>query len=70
MCSSDLKSDESGKCNPFYQEEFATYFGSTQINVALNVTATRESLCVAAKTQCNQKERNKFLKKKNQGLIS
>ncbi len=31
----------SGKANPFYQEEFATYFGSTQINVALNVALYR-----------------------------
>lgn len=29
--------DETGKANPFYQEEFATYFGSTQVNVGLNV---------------------------------
>lgn len=29
--------DESGKANPYYQEEFATYFGSTQINVVLNL---------------------------------
>jgi len=29
--------DESGQANPFYQEEFATYFGSTQINVILNL---------------------------------
>lgn len=34
-------SDESGKANPFYQEEFATYFGSTQINVGLNVALYR-----------------------------
>lgn len=27
----------SGQANPFYQEEFATYFGSTQINVVLNL---------------------------------
>ena len=33
--------DASGKANPFYQEEFATYFGSTQINVALNVALYR-----------------------------
>ena len=33
--------DASGKANPFYQEEFATYFGSTQINVALNVALFR-----------------------------
>ena len=32
-----LTTDESGKANPFYQEEFATYFGSTQVNCALNV---------------------------------
>jgi len=30
-------SDATGKANPFYQEEFATYFGSTQVNVGLNV---------------------------------
>ncbi len=29
--------NESGKANPYYQEEFATYFGSTQTNVALNL---------------------------------
>jgi len=29
--------DESGQANPFYQEEFATYFGSTQVNVVLNL---------------------------------
>ena len=33
--------NSSGKANPFYQEEFATYFGSTQINVALNVALYR-----------------------------
>ena len=31
----------SGKANPFYQEEFASYFGSTQVNVALNVALLR-----------------------------
>lgn len=30
-------SNEAGKANPFYQEEFATYFGSTQTNVVLNI---------------------------------
>lgn len=30
-------SDESGQANPYYQEEFATYFGSTQQNVILNL---------------------------------
>jgi hypothetical protein len=29
--------DESGKANPFYQEEFALYFGSTQVNVIGNI---------------------------------
>ncbi|MDR0750856.1 MAG: SusD/RagB family nutrient-binding outer membrane lipoprotein [Tannerellaceae bacterium] len=33
-------SDESGKANPFYQEEFATYFGSTQVNVVANIALT------------------------------
>lgn len=30
-------SNSSGQANPFYQEEFATYFGSTQQNVILNL---------------------------------
>jgi hypothetical protein len=29
--------DEPGKANPYYQEEFAAYFGSTQKNVTLNL---------------------------------
>lgn len=29
--------DASGQANPYYQEEFATYFGSTQQNVILNL---------------------------------
>ena len=29
--------DETGKANPFYQEEFASYFGSTQVNVIGNI---------------------------------
>ena len=29
--------DEVGKANPFYQEEFATYFGSTQVNICMNL---------------------------------
>jgi hypothetical protein len=29
--------DEPGKANPFYQEEFAIYFGSTQVNVVANL---------------------------------
>jgi hypothetical protein len=33
----DCWSDESGQANPFYQEEYATYFGSTQINVVANI---------------------------------
>ena len=33
----DCWTDELGKASPFYQEEYATYFGSTQINVILNL---------------------------------
>ena len=33
--------NEVGKANPFYQEEFATYFGSNQINVAMNIALSR-----------------------------
>lgn len=33
----DCWTDEKGKASPFYQEEYATYFGSTQINVVSNV---------------------------------
>ncbi len=33
----DIWADETGKANPFYQEEYATYFGSTQINVVANL---------------------------------
>jgi hypothetical protein len=33
----NIWSDESGSANPFYQEEFATYFGSTQVNVVANL---------------------------------
>lgn len=29
--------DEKGKASPFYQEEFASYFGSTQVNVVANI---------------------------------
>ena len=36
-----LTTNESGKANPFYQEEFATYFGSTQVNCGLNVALYR-----------------------------
>lgn len=32
-----LDKNEKGKANPFYQEEFASYFGSTQVNCGLNV---------------------------------
>ncbi len=34
-------SNASGQANPFYQEEFATYFGSTQQNVILNLALLR-----------------------------
>ncbi len=33
--------NESGKANPFWQEEFSTSFGSTQINCGLNVALFR-----------------------------
>jgi hypothetical protein len=33
----DCWADETGKANPFYQEEYATYFGSTQVNVIANI---------------------------------
>jgi hypothetical protein len=36
--------DESGKANPFYLEEFATYFGSTQINVTANLSIVQTML--------------------------
>lgn len=34
----DCWADESGKASPYYQEEYATYFGSTQINVVANIS--------------------------------
>lgn len=33
----DCWADEPGKASPFYQEEYASYFGSTQINVIANI---------------------------------
>ncbi|MDR1023467.1 MAG: SusD/RagB family nutrient-binding outer membrane lipoprotein [Prevotellaceae bacterium] len=33
----DCWTNETGKANPFYQEEYATYFGSTQVNVVANI---------------------------------
>lgn len=33
-----FNANETGKANPFYQEEFATYFGSNQVNIALNLS--------------------------------
>ncbi|GHT54799.1 hypothetical protein FACS189451_11360 [Bacteroidia bacterium] len=33
----DIWSNDPGKANPFYQEEFASYFGSTQVNVVANI---------------------------------
>lgn len=36
-----LTTNEKGHANPFYQEEFATYFGSTQVNCGLNVALYR-----------------------------
>ena len=37
VCFAGMWSDEVGKANPFYQEEFATYFGSTQVNICMNL---------------------------------
>ena len=51
---SGIWADESGKANPFYQEEFATYFGSTQINVGLNVALYRTM------SACNDGRLNSF----------
>lgn len=34
---SECWTDETGKASPFYQEEYATYFGSTQVNVVANL---------------------------------
>jgi hypothetical protein len=33
----DCWANETGKANPFYQEEYATYFGSNQVNVIANL---------------------------------
>ncbi len=33
----DCWADETGKASPYYQEEYATYFGSTQVNVIANI---------------------------------
>ncbi|WP_353126845.1 SusD/RagB family nutrient-binding outer membrane lipoprotein [Parapedobacter pyrenivorans] len=33
----DIWVNESGKASPYFQEEFATYFGSTQVNVIANI---------------------------------
>jgi hypothetical protein len=37
----DCWTDEKGKASPFYQEEYATYFGSTQTNVMANIAYMR-----------------------------
>lgn len=37
VCWQGCWKNASGQANPYYQEEFATYFGSTQQNVILNV---------------------------------
>ena len=33
----DCWTDETGKASPYYQEEYASYFGSTQVNVVANI---------------------------------
>lgn len=37
----DCWADEKGKASPLYQEETATYFGSTQVNIVLNIAYMR-----------------------------
>ena len=49
-----LNKNESGKANPFYQEEFASYFGSTQKNCVLNAALYRTL------SANNDKRLNKF----------
>ena len=41
---SGIWANESGKANPYYQEEFATYFGSTQVNVVANIAVMQTML--------------------------
>jgi hypothetical protein len=41
---SGIWANESGKANPYYQEEFATYFGSTQVNVVANLALMQTML--------------------------
>lgn len=40
----DCWTDESGKASPYFQEEYATYFGSTQINVVANIALMQTML--------------------------
>ncbi len=40
----DCWADEAGKASPYYQEEYATYFGSTQINVVANIALMQTML--------------------------
>jgi hypothetical protein len=41
---SNIWANESGKANPYYQEEFATYFGSNQVNVIANIAIVQTLL--------------------------
>lgn len=40
----DCWADETGKASPYYQEEYASYFGSTQINVVANIALMQTML--------------------------
>ncbi len=40
----DCWTDQSGQASPYYQEEYAAYFGSTQINVVANIAYMKTML--------------------------
>lgn len=57
----DCWTDETGKANPFYQEEYASYFGSTQINIVANLAL------VKTMQQSNDGRLSKFFEKNENG---
>jgi hypothetical protein len=59
----DCWANETGKANPFYQEEYATYFGSTQVNVIANI-AYMQTL------NNNDARREKFFAPNNSGAYT
>ena len=58
---SDCWADETGKANPFYQEEYASYFGSNQVNVVANLAL------VKTMQQSNDERLTKFFEKNGSG---